>query len=76
MTAIPDRSNITFEDYLEFSRNHPEARYEFHDGHITMQVGGSLNHSRIAVNISTLLQNRLGESSCQVFNSDAIVRLP
>ncbi len=75
MTAQPNHSYVTFDEYLEFCKNNPDQRYEYNAGKITLLAGGSLDHSRIAKNVITALDNALHDSPCEVFTSDAIVRL-
>ena len=75
MAALSYQPPISVEEYLELDRNSQNARYEYIDGHVTMLAGGSLNHSTIAVNITSILKAHLRGGSCRVFNSDARVRL-
>lgn len=70
MTAVPERITMSVEEYLQFCREHPEARYEYLDGHVRMLAGGTANHSRIGVNIVGLLDTLLSDSPCFVYNSD------
>ncbi len=55
MAALSYQPPISVEEYLELDRNSQNARYEYIDGHVTMLAGGSLNHSTIAVNITSIL---------------------
>ncbi|MGH2494243.1 MAG: Uma2 family endonuclease [Ktedonobacteraceae bacterium] len=75
MVAQPYRTLMSVEDYLVLDRDSIEARYEYIDGYAYMMSGGTLNHSTICINITSLLRNLLRHSSCRVYNSDARVRL-
>jgi Uma2 family endonuclease len=75
MVAQPHRKLISVEDYLTLDRNSVDARYEYIDGYAYLTSGGTLNHSTISINITSLLRNSLRGSSCRVYNSDARVCL-
>jgi Uma2 family endonuclease len=66
---------MTVEEYFEFCRSNPDARYEYIDGQVTMLAGGSLNHARIATNINRALGNRLDGGPCQSLSSDATLQV-
>lgn len=70
MAANPHRLFMSVEEYLELDRKSLDARYEYIDGIVTMLAGGTTNHSRISVNVTSLLQAALRGSPCEVFNSD------
>ena len=70
MAADPHHLLMSVEEYLELDRNSLETRYEFIDGVVTMLAGGTTNHSRICVNVVSLLHTALRGKPCQVFNSD------
>jgi uncharacterized protein YjbI with pentapeptide repeats len=53
MATFPQPPHMTVEEYFELCRNNPDTRYEYMDGQVTMLVGGSLNHARIALNIAS-----------------------
>jgi Uma2 family endonuclease len=63
------------EEYLKIDEDSYEARYEYIDGDIRMLAGGTNNHSKIAGNITTILNNLLSESTCSVYTSDGRVQL-
>jgi Uma2 family endonuclease len=63
------------EEYLALERS-AECRHEFVDGGIFAMAGGSLRHSRLAVNWVAALVSRLQHGACGVFSSDARVRTP
>jgi Uma2 family endonuclease len=69
-----NQSRATVEEYFEFCRNSPDARYEYIDGQIIMQAGGKLDHARIAASINGMLQYLLRDG-CQALTSDAIVKV-
>lgn len=74
MTALRDRTpQLTPSEYLAWEEQQ-ECRYEYMDGEILAMTGGTVNHSKIAVNLSTILRNHLRGSGCQVLNSDAKVQ--
>lgn len=75
MAADPHRHFMSVEEYLELDRNSLDARYEYIDGIVTMLAGGTTNHSRISINVVSLLQAALRGSSCEVFNSDLRVSI-
>ncbi len=75
MVAQPDRLHLSIEEFLALDRSNPEVRYEYIDGMAYMLARGKLSHSRIKLNFAVLLSNLLRDSSCNVFDSDAYVRL-
>jgi Uma2 family endonuclease len=70
MSALPIHK-MTMEEYLEFDKN-AEGRYEYFDGEVFAMAGGSPEHARIGVNVTTRLFMRLLGSKCEVFNSTCI----
>jgi len=75
MIAEPYRHLMAVEEYLELDRNSPDARYEYIDGVVTMMAGGTANHSRIGVNITSQLNLALQDSPCLIYNADLRVSL-
>ncbi len=75
MVAQPSRSKMSVEAYLTLDRNSIEKRYEFIDGSVYMLAGGTLVHARISANLIRELGNALRNGSCNVYTSDARVRL-
>lgn len=64
-----NRQPYTLEEYL---REEQTATYK-HDylaGQVYSMAGGSPEHSRIAINLTSLLNVELRDGNCQVFNSD------
>lgn len=73
----------TPEEYLELDRHSP-VRFEYVDGVAYALAGGTLNHSEISLNLAELLRVQLRQlrqlrsadgGDCEVYNSDARVRL-
>jgi len=70
MVADPHRLFMNVEEYLALDSSSPDARYEFIDGIVTMLAGGTINHSRISVNLIVALDGLLHGKSCMICNSD------
>ena len=64
-------TKISEKDYLE-GELLSEVRHEFIDGYVYAMAGTSINHNRIARNVSNLLENEFikTESPCESFLSD------
>lgn len=63
----------TPEDYLNFERE-AETRHEFIDGEIYQMAGESLSHSRVCVNLSGEVRNKLKGKSCEALSPNMKVR--
>jgi Uma2 family endonuclease len=50
-------------------------KHEYIDGEVYAMSGGSVNHSRIAVRLTTLFFNHLENSSCETGNSDLRINI-
>ena len=74
MVVQPYRTFMSVEDYLALDRDSLDARYEFIDGYAYMMAGGTLDHSTICINVTSVLRNLL-RRPCRVYNSAARVRL-
>jgi Uma2 family endonuclease len=74
MTALPRRSRTSVEEYFQLLRDNPDARYEYIDGWVYALAGGTIDHARIAFNMTRTLDDLL-QGGCQAFNSDASLRL-
>jgi Uma2 family endonuclease len=61
---------MSAKEYLDFDRASQDARYEFIDGTVTMLAGGTINHSRISINLAKTLDHALLDKPCLVYNSD------
>ncbi|MDX2070071.1 MAG: Uma2 family endonuclease [Haliscomenobacter sp.] len=77
MSALAEaKKTWTIEEYLAQEQREGE-RYEYRDGNIILMVGGSINHNRIAQNLSKYLDNALEDKpKFQVFGSDQKIYLP
>jgi Uma2 family endonuclease len=75
LTALPNRPTVSIEEYLQLDQDSKDIRYEYSDGNVTMLAGGTLDHSKIGFNVARALYDVLHDSGCQVFTSDARVRL-
>ena len=65
---------LTPEEYFVWEEQQ-EVKHEYFDGEVFAMSGGVPNHSKIAVNLTILLGNHLEDSGCQLFNSDARIKL-
>ena len=74
MNAI-SKTQMTFEEYLEFDRN-SEERWEYFDGEVYSMSGVSRNHDQIQVNLIMTLGALARKKGCRVFSSDMRVRVP
>jgi Uma2 family endonuclease len=68
-----DFPQFTPAEYLAWEEQQ-EFRHEYVDGEVYAMTGGTINHSKIAVNFTLALGNQLRGSGCQVLNSDAKVQ--
>ncbi|MGH9831660.1 MAG: Uma2 family endonuclease [Blastocatellia bacterium] len=74
MSAIPKRK-FTIEEYIEFDKNN-EGRWEYFDGEVIDMAGGSLNHNKIASNVSRVLGNKLEDKGCLSLPGDMRLKVP
>ncbi len=65
---------ISYAEYLARERV-SEIKHEFVNGVAYAMAGGSLEHSRLGVNLASLIQSSLRGRPCVTFNSDARVRI-
>jgi Uma2 family endonuclease len=72
---LPDQQFYRVEEYLWEEQRSPVKR-EFHKGQVYAMSGSSLNHSLIAVNLTSELRTLLRGSGCRAFNSDLKVAVP
>ncbi len=68
MATSPQRLRFTLAEYLNLE-SVAEDRHEFYDGEIVAMAGGTPTHSRLAIRIGGLLDQKL-RRSWQVFSSD------
>ena len=67
------KQEATRDEYLLFEAE-SDSKHEFYRGEIFAMTGGTLNHSRISVNIASLLNLKL--KACKPTNSDMRVQTP
>jgi len=75
MITQPQHLKMSVEAYLALDRESSDTRYEYIDGYAYLLAGGTPIHSLIAANLIGEIKARLRGSSCQVYTSDAKVRL-
>ena len=63
---------MTPQEYLEWEERQP-VKYEYVNGYVYAMAGGTIPHNKIAVNLTTALQNRLRGKGCLVLMADAKV---
>src|SRR5262245_17525058 len=72
--ALPkERLLYTIEQYLEMERASEERR-EYVDGYVYKMAGESPNHSRINVNLLTILNLQLRGMPCEAFSPNIKIR--
>jgi len=70
MATNSESMKMTVEEYLAFDRA-SEIKHEYDDGEAVAMSGGSVEHSALAVSMTYLLAQQLGdEGPCRVYNSD------
>lgn len=74
IAALEQIPYLTPSEYLNWEAQQ-ELRYEYINGAVYAMTGGSLNHSQIAMNFGTILNNHLSNRHCRVLNSDAKVQI-
>jgi Uma2 family endonuclease len=74
MSAIPVYK-LTLDEYLELDRTALD-RYEYFDGEVFAMAGGSPEHTRIGLNVSATLREKLRDTNCEAFTSDLRVKVP
>ncbi len=70
MVANLQHPHLTPQEYLDWEPLQ-NIRYEYINGEVYAMTGGTIPHSKIAVNLTTLLRNHLRGSGCSILNSDA-----
>ena len=75
MGARGESRYVSVDEWRSLNRDAQTVRYEYIDGRIYMMAGGTANHSRISINVVRAIEDALGDSSCNVYNSDLSVRL-
>lgn len=74
MNAEATALHMTRAEYCAFEHE-ASRKHEYIAGEVFAMTGGTLEHSRLAVQISHLLVNALAGASCRVLSSDARVRI-
>ena len=75
MIAAKDNApHITPEEYFTWEEQQLE-KHELIDGQVYAMTGGSVNHSRIAIRFTTMVDTHLDASSCITGNSDLRVNI-
>lgn len=75
MQAAAKLKYLTPEEYLAIERQ-AEFKSEYVDGVMYSMAGGSPKHNLVSGNIHSLINLRLWDGPCRVFNSDQKVRVP
>lgn len=70
MIAIPHY--ITPEEYLDIERQSP-LRHEYRRGLVYAMAGGTDNHDRIALNLLSIINLHLGDSTCRFHSGNVKV---
>ena len=60
---------VSVPDYLEGEKDSP-IRHEYLDGYVYAMAGASDRHNRIAINLTSRLNEQLADGPCEVFMSD------
>jgi Uma2 family endonuclease len=60
---------LSVAEYLEAEKDSP-VRHEYIDGQIFGMAGGSDRHNRISINLTSKLDDKLGDGPCEVFMAD------
>ncbi|MDP5016938.1 MAG: Uma2 family endonuclease [Dolichospermum sp.] len=75
MIAAKDNApHLTPEEYFTWEEQQLE-KHELIDGQVYAMTGGSVNHSRIAIRFTTMVDTHLDASSCITGNSDLRVNI-
>lgn len=73
LAKIKTKRRLTPEEYLDFERK-SDMRHDFLDGQIYEMAGESLSHSRICVNLSGEVRNKLKGKPCEALSPNMKVR--
>ena len=73
LAKVKSEALYTPEEYLAFERE-AESRHEFFDGAIYAMAGESLSHSRVCVNLSGEVRNKLKGKACEALSPNMKVR--
>jgi Uma2 family endonuclease len=67
------KTKTSVEDYLE-GEKFSSVKHEYIEGEVYGMAGTSNNHSRISINLTTVLANHLRDSPCEPFAGETKVR--
>jgi len=68
--AISRQHWYTVEEYHQIEEENPDCKFEYCDGEVRIMAGGPYEHTKIAVNLLTILNIHLEDSVYQVVGSD------
>lgn len=74
MVAYPQPQRMSLDEYKRLDEQN-DIHHEYIDGYVYDLAGGTVAHSRIAVNTIAALDQELRNGPCVVFNSDVKVQL-
>jgi Uma2 family endonuclease len=75
MVAVKDNSRrFTPEEYFAWEEQQLE-RHELIDGQVYAMSGGTINHGRIGIKVTSMLDSHLDNSSCITGNSDVRINI-
>lgn len=74
MSTAASHRRMTREEYLAFEET-AEVRHEFYRGEVFAMPGGSSVHSRLKVNLVTLLNSQTLRGKCSTFDSDMRIKV-
>jgi Uma2 family endonuclease len=75
MVAVKDNARrFTPEEYFDWEEQQLE-RHELIDGYVYAMSGGTINHGRIGIKITSMLDSHLDNSPCITGNSDVRINI-
>ena len=74
MSALPIEQTWSADEYLAWESEQP-TKFELIDNYIVAMSGASRSHNIVTVNISALLNFRLREKPCEVYQADMRVQV-
>jgi Uma2 family endonuclease len=74
IAAKEDSTQLTPEEYFIWEEKQLE-KHEYIDGEVYAMSGGSVNHGRIALKLTSMFDNHLENSACITGNSDIKVNI-
>jgi len=68
--SVPKKlRRLSVAEYLDAEKDSP-VRHEYVDGQIFAMAGASDRHNRISINLTSRLDDKLGDGPCEVFMAD------